>query len=95
MHIEGTMRILLEYSPSNGTLFLATTLNLNLGYRGEYSGYAKSWRNGYLCNFAGTISTLSSEVSLFFKALITLDRYIVVKFPFGNFRIDKPCFSST
>ena len=70
-------------------IYLIIIAGADMYYRGEYSGYAKSWRNGYLCNFAGTISTLSSEVSLFFIALITLDRYIVVKFPFGNFRIDE------
>ena len=70
-------------------IYLIIIAGADMYYRGEYGGYANSWRSSFLCKFAGTLAILSSEVSLLFIVLITLDRYIVVKFPFGNFRIDE------
>ncbi|KAL3889735.1 hypothetical protein ACJMK2_002064 [Sinanodonta woodiana] len=39
------------------------------------------------CRAAGVVSTLSSEASTFFVMLITLDRILVVKFPFGQVKM--------
>jgi hypothetical protein len=47
------------------------------------------WRNSAWCNLAGVLSTISSEASVFFLCLITLDRLFVIKFPFGQIRFDK------
>ena len=47
------------------------------------------WRNSAWCNLAGVLSTISSEASVFFLCLITLDRLFVIKFPFGQMRFDK------
>ena len=44
------------------------------------------WRNSGWCQFAGVMSTLSSEASVLFMCLITIDRLIVIKFPFGQYR---------
>ena len=46
------------------------------------------WRNSVLCSFAGFLSTVSSEASVFFLCLITLDRFFVIKYPFGQFRLN-------
>ena len=59
----------------------------DMHYRGEYIKHDTSWRNGVLCQFAGVLSTLSSEASVFFIALITVDRILVIKFFLGDFRI--------
>ena len=56
-------------------------------FRGEYSLYDDVWRNSLLCNFAGILAPLSSEASILFIVLITIDRVIVVKYPFGEYRI--------
>ena len=44
------------------------------------------WRNSVWCNMAGVLSTISSEASVFFLLLITLDRILVIKYPFGQIR---------
>ena len=44
------------------------------------------WRNSGWCTFAGVLSTMSSESSIMFMCLITLDRILVIKFPFGQVR---------
>ena len=45
------------------------------------------WRNSVWCHLAGVLSTISSEASVLFMCLITLDRLIVIKFPFGQYRL--------
>ena len=68
-------------------LYLIIIASADMYYRGEYSLFDESWRNNNLCTFAGILASLSSEQSLLLIGLITLDRLIVVKYPFGDFRI--------
>ncbi|XP_060583949.1 G-protein coupled receptor GRL101-like [Ruditapes philippinarum] len=56
-------------------------------FRGRYIEADTYWRSSNWCRLAGVLSTLSSEASVFFVALITIDRILVIKFPFGNVRI--------
>ncbi|CAG5115623.1 unnamed protein product [Candidula unifasciata] len=53
-------------------------------YRDSYVLYDKSWRNSVVCKMAGFMACLSCEASTFFVFLITLDRFLVMKFPFGQ-----------
>ena len=48
----------------------------------------EQWRNSNWCTAAGVLSTISSEASVFFLCLITLDRLLVIKFPFGTVRFE-------
>ena len=45
------------------------------------------WRLSFVCKFAGTLSVLSSEASVLFVTLISLDRFLGIKFPFSTYRI--------
>ena len=54
-------------------------------YFGEYFPMqAEVWRNGTTCRVAGTISIVSSEASVFFITLISIDRFINIRFPFSH-----------
>ena len=44
------------------------------------------WRVSFTCKFAGTLSVLSSEASVFFVTLISLDRLIGIRYPFSTYR---------
>ena len=68
-------------------LYLIIIAGADMYFRGEYSLYDDVWRNSLLCNFAGILAPLSSEASILFIVLITIDRVIVVKYPFGEYRI--------
>ena len=57
-------------------------------FRDSYIFNDEKWRKGALCNFAGMLSTLSNESSLFFVGLITLDRLLLVKYPLRKTRFD-------
>ena len=56
-------------------------------YRGSYIFEADAWRQSYLCQLAGMIASLSYESAVLFIILITIDRILVIKFPFGQFKI--------
>ncbi|WAR11363.1 GR101-like protein, partial [Mya arenaria] len=55
-------------------------------FRGRYIEVDERWRTSYWCHFAGVLSTCSSEASVLFICLITLDRILVIKYPFGQVR---------
>ena len=50
---------------------------------------AETWRSGVTCRIAGTISILSSEASVFFVTLISIDRFICIKYPLSRHRLGK------
>ena len=54
---------------------------------GVYFRHDISWRASDLCTFAGVISTISSEVSVFTLTLITFDRLVCIAFTFKFRRI--------
>ncbi len=48
---------------------------------------ATQWRNSALCKAAGIISVLSSEASVVFITLISIDRYMCIVHPFSRVRL--------
>ena len=50
-------------------------------YFGKYFPMrAETWRSGITCRIAGTISIVSSEASVFFVTLISIDRFVSIKY---------------
>ena len=50
-------------------------------YFGEYFPMqAEAWRSGITCRITGTISIVSSEASVFFVTLISIDRFVSVRY---------------
>ena len=58
-------------------------------YRGSYYRYEDVWTASVPCRVSGFLSLLSSEVSAITICLITLDRFIVLRFPFSTLRFEK------
>ena len=54
-------------------------------YRGRYLWHEQDWKGNAMCTLAGFISLLSNEVSAFMICLITVDRFLVLHFPFSEF----------
>ena len=61
----------------------------DMKYRGEYIVHADKWRTSGPCMFAGFLSTLSSEMSVFLLIAITMDRVRSLVFPFSHLRLGK------
>ena len=57
--------------------------------RGKYLHYDQMWMHSVPCKVAGFLSLLSCEVSALTIWLITLDRFIVLRFPFSNLRFKR------
>jgi hypothetical protein len=53
-------------------------------YRGSYLWQDVNWRHSAGCRAAGFLSLLSSEVSAFIVCFITLDRFLVLRFPLSG-----------
>ncbi|KAL8610625.1 hypothetical protein ACOMHN_006344 [Nucella lapillus] len=58
----------------------------DLSYAGKYLWNESSWKKSITCSIAGLISFLSCEVSSIMIFLITLDRFLVIRFPFSHIR---------
>ena len=55
-------------------------------YRNMYLWKDGAWKGSPWCSVAGFLGLLSNEVSAFMICLITLDRFLVLRFPFSEMR---------
>ncbi|XP_045121392.1 G-protein coupled receptor GRL101-like [Portunus trituberculatus] len=63
-------------------LYLLIIAAVDVTYRGVYFIYDAVWRTSPLCQLAGFLSTFSSELSVFTLTVITVERLVVIVFPF-------------
>ena len=68
-------------------VYLIILLSVDLYYKDYFPTHSAWWRRSVLCRIAGAISVLSSEASAFFITLITIDRFLGVKYTFSKFRL--------
>ncbi|XP_061186566.1 G-protein coupled receptor GRL101-like [Saccostrea echinata] len=62
---------------------------VNLEYAGKYGLMDYTWRHSYLCILAGIVATVSSEASVFTVFLITVDRFLAIKYTISEKRISR------
>ncbi len=67
-------------------IFIASA---DLYYRDVYVYFAEQWQRSFACKFAGFMSVLSSEASLFFLTVISVDRYLCIVYPMSQIRLRK------
>ena len=65
-------------------LYLAMIGVADRVYLGSYLWEDSTWRHSAACQVAGFLSMLSSEVSALVVCLITVDRFLVLRFPFSQ-----------
>ncbi|XP_071443294.1 G-protein coupled receptor GRL101-like [Hetaerina americana] len=70
--------------------YLLVIASVDAHYRGVYIIHDAAWRSSELCQLAGFISTFSSELSVYTLTVITLDRFLVIIFPFRVRRLEMP-----
>ena len=58
-------------------------------YLNTYLWEDTNWKNSVTCKVAGFLSLLSSEVSASIICLVTVDRFLVVQFPFSRLRFER------
>ncbi|XP_061178746.1 uncharacterized protein LOC133187405 [Saccostrea echinata] len=70
-------------------IYLIIIASADQYYRGRYIWNDIRWRESTACQIAGMLATISSETSVFLLCLITVDRLIAIKFPFGQLRFTR------
>ncbi|XP_059178972.1 G-protein coupled receptor GRL101-like [Physella acuta] len=70
-------------------MYLLIIAGSDLYYQNDYVMFESEWRHSTLCSVAGFLATWSSETSAMFVLLITIERYLAVRFPFGTYRITR------
>ncbi|CAG2192076.1 unnamed protein product [Mytilus edulis] len=68
-------------------VYLGIIAVADMYYSGNYILHDREWRDSFVCKFAGIIAAISCEASVCFVMLTTFDCYLMVKFPFGGWRI--------
>ena len=58
-------------------------------YENSYLWEDRKWRSSVVCKSSGFVALLSTEMSAFIILLITLDRFLVVRFPFSRLRFQR------
>ena len=86
---SGTLVTNLSVSDCIMGIYLLIIAGADSYFRDIYVFNDDNWRNGAACNLAGILSTVSYESSMFFVGLITLDRFLLVKYP-----LRKPVFDT-
>ena len=61
----------------------------DIAFSGVYASMRYDWLKGWLCHFATIISLISVLASSFFVCLIAVGRFLVIKFPSGEFQFHK------
>ena len=65
-------------------IYLIIIASVDTLYRGDYIMFDEEWRSSFGCKLAGALSAISSEVSVFTLLVITIDRSLVIIFPFKS-----------
>ena len=70
-------------------VYLAIIALADVLYHGKYALYDYNWRNSRICQTAGVLVTTSSLTSVLFISLITIERYLAIRYPYGEVRLSK------
>ncbi|KAI2656351.1 Relaxin receptor 2 [Labeo rohita] len=62
---------------------------LCIKFRGEYNKNAKLWMDSMECRIIGFLAMLSSEVSVMLLTYLTMEKFLVIVFPFSHLRPSK------
>ena len=68
-------------------LYMVILASADLYYGDDYFNHSDEWREGAVCKVTGFLGLLSSEASVFFITLITVDRFICLVFPFSGVKM--------
>ena len=66
-------------------IYMVMIASADIYYRNYFP--SEAWRVSIPCKVAGTLSFLSSEASVFFVTLISIDRLMGIRFTFSEYRI--------
>ncbi|XP_038062966.1 G-protein coupled receptor GRL101-like isoform X2 [Patiria miniata] len=68
-------------------VYMLIIAGADLSFGDDYFLVAPKWRSSIMCKLAGVLSVLSSEASVFFVTLISVDCFLGIVFPWKNFSL--------
>ena len=68
-------------------IYMLIIASADMIYRGDYIVYAEEWQQSVVCKFAGFLSVMSTETSVLFMTVISIDRFLSIVFPFHHLNL--------
>ncbi|XP_072051441.1 uncharacterized protein [Amphiura filiformis] len=68
-------------------VYMLIVASADIIYGKYFPMHSENWRSGITCRFAGALSIISSEASVFFVMLISIDRFVCIRFPYSTRKI--------
>ena len=86
---ENTVQVVLISNLSISDMIMGIYMIIVASADLYYKDYFPSemWRHSLTCKIAGTLSILSSEASVLFVTLISLDRFMGIRYTFSSYRL--------
>ncbi|GFT32063.1 g-protein coupled receptor GRL101 [Nephila pilipes] len=88
--ISSTLILSLGFADFLMGIYLIIIASVDVHYRSIYIENSDKWKKSTLCKVCGFLSTVSSEVSVFTLAFITVERLISLCFPLSQKRFSVP-----
>ena len=70
-------------------IYMLTLASADIYFGNNFPMQSESWRSGITCRIVGAMSIVSSEASVFFVTVISIDRFIAIKFPYSTRKLGK------
>lgn len=70
------------------SFYLAIITWHDIRFRANYQSEVHEWTQSFWCIFAGVLSIISSEVTIFILTFMSIERFLLISNPFGLFRIN-------
>ena len=70
-------------------IYMITIACADIYFGDNFPMLSNTWRTGITCKIVGAISIVSSEASVFFVTVISIDRFIAIKFPYSTRKLGK------
>ena len=70
-------------------IYMLIIASADIYFGNNFPMQSESWRSGITCRIVGAFSIISSEASVLFVTLISIDRFIAIKFPYSTRKLGK------
>ena len=70
-------------------IYMLTIACADIYFGDNFPMLSNTWRTGITCKVVGAMSIVSSEASVFFVTVISIDRFIAIKFPYSTRKLGK------
>ena len=90
-HKENRIQSILLYNLAASDLLMGIYMliiaSADAHFGDDFPLQSETWRTSATCRIAGALAIISSEASVFFVTLISIDRFVGIKFPFSTHKL--------